>query len=269
MDLQSDQKMALSVRTCIRACTVVVHKAIPWLPLCTGCCSVPPWRRTLPSSRIRILVRVWTGMRPRAVHSVTGGKISHHGRPRFCIGTRSQLYFDLWRKRKDSSDDEDDGSGLEDSSCDILTVSVLQGSQVAPELSMSLRIRPRFKRLHTYIRLLILCNAVCPAACMTDKISLHHGCSRSPRNGKCLSRYLCSAGNNDQPHTAAEAHAMRNCPVTRQCPADQSATRILPLRTCTDPANTHGGDERELPVTRPVCGARRPLRCHRPEPFII
>jgi hypothetical protein len=33
---------------------------------------------------------------------------------------------------KDSSDDEDDGSGLEDSSCDILTVSVLQGSQVAP-----------------------------------------------------------------------------------------------------------------------------------------
>jgi hypothetical protein len=39
MDLQSDQKMALSVRTCIRACTVVVHKAIPWLPLCTGCCS--------------------------------------------------------------------------------------------------------------------------------------------------------------------------------------------------------------------------------------
>jgi hypothetical protein len=33
---------------------------------------------------------------------------------------------------------EDDGSGLEDSSCDILTVSVLQGSQVAPGLSMSL-----------------------------------------------------------------------------------------------------------------------------------
>jgi hypothetical protein len=49
---------------------------------------------------------------------------------------------------------EDDGSGLEDSSCDILTVSVLQGSQVAPGLSMSLRIRPRFKRLHTYIPVL-------------------------------------------------------------------------------------------------------------------
>jgi acyl-CoA reductase-like NAD-dependent aldehyde dehydrogenase len=31
------------------------------------CCSVPPWRRTLPSSRIRILVRVWTGMRPDAL----------------------------------------------------------------------------------------------------------------------------------------------------------------------------------------------------------
>jgi hypothetical protein len=66
-------------------------------------------------------------------------------------GTRSQLYFDLWRKRVGFFDDEDDGSGLEDSSCDILTVSVLQGSQVAPGLSMSLRIRPRFKRLHTYI----------------------------------------------------------------------------------------------------------------------
>jgi hypothetical protein len=74
MDLQSDQKMG-SISAHIRACTVVVHKAIPWLPLCTGCCSVPPWRRTLPSSRIRILVRVWTGMRPGcpgAVHSVTG-----------------------------------------------------------------------------------------------------------------------------------------------------------------------------------------------------
>jgi hypothetical protein len=33
-----------------------------------------------------------------------------------------------------STDDEDGGSGLEDSSCDILTVSVLQGSQVAPEV---------------------------------------------------------------------------------------------------------------------------------------
>jgi hypothetical protein len=32
-----------------------------------------------------------------------GGKISHQGR--FCIGTRSQLLFDLWRKRVDSSDD--------------------------------------------------------------------------------------------------------------------------------------------------------------------
>ena len=32
----------------------------------------------------------------------------------------------------DSTDEEDDGSGLEDSSTDILTVSVLQGSQVAP-----------------------------------------------------------------------------------------------------------------------------------------
>jgi hypothetical protein len=61
------------------------------------------------------------------------------------------LFRPLAEACKDSSDDEDDGSGLEDSSCDILTVSVLQGSQVAPGLSMSLRIRPRFKRLHTYI----------------------------------------------------------------------------------------------------------------------
>jgi hypothetical protein len=77
----------------------------------------------------RILVRVWTGMRPRMPWCCPfchrSGKISHHGRPRFCIGTRSQLYFDLWRKRVSSSDDEDDG-WREDSSCDILTVSVLQ-----------------------------------------------------------------------------------------------------------------------------------------------
>jgi hypothetical protein len=64
--------------TCIHAfaCTVVVRtKRYHGCRLCTGCCSVPPWRRTLPSSRIWILVRVWTGMRPGcpgAVHSVTG-----------------------------------------------------------------------------------------------------------------------------------------------------------------------------------------------------
>jgi hypothetical protein len=85
------RKWALSVRTCIRACTVVVHKAIPWLPLCTGCCSVPPWRRTLPVQDKDFGQSMdWDPGCPGAVHSVTGGKISHHGRPRFCIGTRSQ-----------------------------------------------------------------------------------------------------------------------------------------------------------------------------------
>jgi hypothetical protein len=52
-----------------------VHKRDTMVAAAPRCCSVPPWRRTLPSSRIRILVRVWTGMRPGcpgAVHSVTG-----------------------------------------------------------------------------------------------------------------------------------------------------------------------------------------------------
>jgi hypothetical protein len=40
------RKWALSVRTCIRACTVVVQKRYHGCR-CTGCC-VPPWRRTLP-----------------------------------------------------------------------------------------------------------------------------------------------------------------------------------------------------------------------------
>jgi hypothetical protein len=134
MDLQSDQKMG-SISAHMHSCTVVVHKAIPWLPLCTGCCSVPPWRRTLPSSRIRILVRVWTGMRPRMPWCCPfchrSGKISHHGRPRFCIGTRSQLYFDLWRKRGILRMTRTTALVLK-----ILRatyyVSVLQGSQVAP-----------------------------------------------------------------------------------------------------------------------------------------
>jgi hypothetical protein len=141
---------ALSVRTCIRACTC--SKAIPWLPLCTGCCSVPPWRRTLPSSRIGFWSEYGLGCVPDAlVLSILspGGKISHHGRPRFCIGTRSQLYFDLWRKRvRILRMTRTTALVLK---FDIPTVSVLQGSQVAPELSMSLRIRPRFKRLHTYM----------------------------------------------------------------------------------------------------------------------
>jgi hypothetical protein len=55
-------------RTCIRAhCgrTKRYHGC-----RCAPDAAVPPWRRTLPSSRIRILVRVWTGMRPRMVLSI-------------------------------------------------------------------------------------------------------------------------------------------------------------------------------------------------------
>jgi hypothetical protein len=50
MDLQSDQKWALSVRTCIRACTVVVQSDT-MVAAVHRCCSVPPWRRTLPDQR--------------------------------------------------------------------------------------------------------------------------------------------------------------------------------------------------------------------------
>jgi hypothetical protein len=127
------RKWALSVRTCIRACTVVVHKAIPWLPLCTGCCSVPPWRRTLPSSRIRILVRVWTGMRPRcpgAVHSVTGweDKPGDQG----SVLERGRNFIYLWRKRVRILRMTRTTALVLKILRDILTVSVLQGSQVAP-----------------------------------------------------------------------------------------------------------------------------------------
>jgi hypothetical protein len=48
--------------------------------------------------RIGILVRVWTGMRPQRIpwccpFCHRSGKISQR-ETRFCIGTRSQLYFD-------------------------------------------------------------------------------------------------------------------------------------------------------------------------------
>jgi hypothetical protein len=119
---------------------------IPWLPLC----------RMLQCAAMASNVAQFkdkdfgqrTGMRPGcpgAVHSVTGV-----GRP---SRETKVLYWNavatLFRPLAEAVlDDEDDGSGLEDS-CDILTVSVLQGSQVAPGLSIA-RIRPRFKRLHTY-----------------------------------------------------------------------------------------------------------------------
>jgi hypothetical protein len=70
---------------------------------------------------------------PGAVHSVTGweDKPSRETKVLYWNAVAT-LFRPLAEACKDSSDDEDDGSGLEDSSCDILTVSVLQGSQVAP-----------------------------------------------------------------------------------------------------------------------------------------
>jgi hypothetical protein len=46
---------------------------------------------------------------------------------------------------------EEAGSGHEDSSHNILTLDALSRSQVTPELSMSMRIRPICKSLHTYM----------------------------------------------------------------------------------------------------------------------
>ena len=103
MDLIRISSLGPSVHTCIRACTVVVRSPTPWRQLCTGCCSVQPWSRTLPSSRLRTLASVLIGMRPRmpccCPFCHQNGKISHHGRPRFCIGMRSQLFSDYRRQR--------------------------------------------------------------------------------------------------------------------------------------------------------------------------
>lgn len=52
--------------------------------------SVILWRQTLPSSRLRTLASVLTGMRPQ-IPCCRSGKISHYGRPpRFCLGMRAQ-----------------------------------------------------------------------------------------------------------------------------------------------------------------------------------
>jgi hypothetical protein len=98
-----------------------------------GCCSVPPWRRTLPSSRIRILVRVWTGMRPDAlVLSILSpeweDKPSRETKVLYWNAVAT-LFRPLAEACKDSSMTRT-ALGLEDSSR-IPTVSVLQGSQVA------------------------------------------------------------------------------------------------------------------------------------------
>jgi hypothetical protein len=72
---------------------------------------------------------------------------------RFVIGPQSHACsegIDLCRSEAGS---EEAGSGHEDSSHNILTLDALQvlsRSQVTPELSMSMRIRPICKSLHTY-----------------------------------------------------------------------------------------------------------------------
>jgi hypothetical protein len=150
MDLQSDQKWALSVRTCIRACTVVVHKAIPWLPR-TGCCSAMASNVAQFKDKDFGQSMDWDASLPWCCPFChRSGKISHHGRPRFCIGTRSQLYFDLWRKRVRILRMTRTTAGLEDSSR-ILTVSVLQGSQVAPGCQCPGYGRDLNVYIHTYI----------------------------------------------------------------------------------------------------------------------
>jgi hypothetical protein len=111
------RKWALSVRTCIRACTGRAKRyhgcrCAPDAAVCHGV------ERS--SSRIRILVRVWTGMRPGcpgAVHSVTGEDKPSRETKVLYWNAVATLFRPLAEACKDSSDDEDDGSGLEDSSC--------------------------------------------------------------------------------------------------------------------------------------------------------
>jgi hypothetical protein len=93
-----------------------------------------------------------------------GGKISHHGETKVTWNA-VRLYSDLWRKRVEILRmTRTFGSGLEaleDSSFDILSAGkCTAGFPVTPGVvSISLQIRPRFKRLHTYMSLnLYTCN---------------------------------------------------------------------------------------------------------------
>jgi hypothetical protein len=89
---------------------------------------------------------------PGAVHSVTRweDKPSRETKVLYWNAVAT-LFRPLAEACKDSSDDEDDGSGLEDSSCDILTVSVLRGSQVAPGVNVLADGRDLNVYIHTYI----------------------------------------------------------------------------------------------------------------------
>jgi hypothetical protein len=78
---------------------------------------------SLKAKHLLVMIRDASPDAPGAVHHQSKDAITG---PRFCIGTRSQRPGPL-AKRGTLQNDEDDGSGLESSS-DIPTVSVLQGS---------------------------------------------------------------------------------------------------------------------------------------------
>jgi hypothetical protein len=84
---------------------------------------------------------------------VTEWEDSHHGRPSLRLNAVATLFRPLAEAWAILRMTRTTALVLKILSCDILTVSVLQGSQVAPELSMSLRIRPRFQT-STYILIL-------------------------------------------------------------------------------------------------------------------
>jgi hypothetical protein len=141
MDLQSDQKMALSVRTCIRACTVVAQSdtmvaAVHRMLQCAAMAS------NVAQFKDKILVRVWTGMRPRMpwlsiLSPEWEDKPSRETKVLYWNAVAT-LFRPLAEACKDSSDDEDDGSGLEDfvrhTNCECSA-----GPRLLLELSMSLQ----------------------------------------------------------------------------------------------------------------------------------
>jgi hypothetical protein len=66
-----------------------------------------------------------------AVHSVTGGEDKPSRETKVLYWNAAQLYFDLWRKRVRILRMTRTTALVLKISCDILTVSVLQGLQVA------------------------------------------------------------------------------------------------------------------------------------------
>jgi hypothetical protein len=72
--------MGYQVRTCIRA--LWCAKTIPWLPLCTGCYSVPPASNVPVQDKDFGQSMDWDASDALVLSILSpGGKISHHGRP--------------------------------------------------------------------------------------------------------------------------------------------------------------------------------------------